>query len=48
MLNLLQVLFIHYIPKAFFVTSNENAHLNTNPIAKKTPKRRRIGRPKVV
>jgi len=29
---------MHYIPKALFVTSNENAHLNTNPVTKKIPK----------
>jgi len=48
MSNLLRVLFTYYIPKVFFVTNNENAHLNTNPVAKKNPKRRITGRPKVV
>jgi len=41
-------LFTHYIPKVFFVIRNEKAYLNTNPVAKKTPKRRKIYIPKVV
>lgn len=32
----------------FFVTSNKKAHLNANHVPKKTPKRKRIGRPKMV
>lgn len=48
MSNLLKVLFTHYIPKVFFITSDENAHLNTNLVAKNNPNRRSIRRPKVV
>ena len=48
MLNLLRVLFTHYIPKVFFDTRNKNSVLNANLVAKKNPKRRRISRPKVV
>lgn len=48
MSNLLRVLFTHYIPKVFFITSNENAHHYIKLVALKTRKGRRISRHKLV
>lgn len=39
---------MHYIPKGFFIASNEKAHISTNHLAKKTPKRRKLFKSKVV